>query len=72
MPGEDEPKPRAARSVGNIPDAWDDYARQKQRSWKSQRRGAKAWERGGKGSLGKDRWALAWLLANEEGPIEEA
>lgn len=41
----DEPKVRAKRGYHSIPSAWDDYAREKQRSWKVQGKRRKAWDR---------------------------
>lgn len=44
-PEDGEVAPRAARNARNIPNSWDDYARTRERSWKSQHRGRKAWDR---------------------------
>lgn len=38
--------PRAARGLRHIPHSWDDRPRGSQRSWKSQHKGRKAWDRG--------------------------
>lgn len=36
---------RPARNLRNLPNSWDDYARCVERSWKSQHKGRKAWDR---------------------------
>lgn len=42
---EGEVWPRAARQASNLPDSRDDYHRSSQRSWKSQHKGVKSWNR---------------------------
>ena len=43
---EGEVPPRAARNAHTLPDPWDDERwREAQRSWKTQRKGRKAWDR---------------------------
>lgn len=40
-----EVAPRPARSSNGLPNSWDDYSRSLQRSWKTQHKGRKAWDR---------------------------
>lgn len=37
---------RPARRESCLPNAWDDYLRHKERSWKAQHKGRKSWDRG--------------------------
>jgi hypothetical protein len=42
---DDEPRCRADRNGRNLPNAWWDLLINRQRCWKAQRRGVKAWDR---------------------------
>jgi hypothetical protein len=51
---EGEVAPRCARNSRNLPNPWDDIPRIVERSWKSQHKGRKAWDRPeGKGARGR-------------------
>jgi hypothetical protein len=41
----EEPQARASRTGYNLPNSWDDYPKTVERSWKSQHKGRKAWDR---------------------------
>lgn len=49
---EGEVAPRAKRNSGNIPNSWFDFSRERQRGWKSQHKGRKAWDREVPGAKG--------------------
>lgn len=60
-----EPAPRAKRSPGVLPTAWDDESMQRAKGWKAQGKGAKAWARKGRAAT-SDRRALARLGVKDE------